>query len=38
MLVTSQGSDTVLVYGTASESEMKDFATGVSEQIRSVYP
>jgi len=38
MLVTGQGSDTVLVYGTASESQMKAFVTGVSEQISTVYP
>jgi hypothetical protein len=38
MLVTSQANDTLLVYGTASESEMKAFATGVSEQITTVYP
>ena len=38
VLVTSIKSDTVLIYGTASEAEMTRFATGVSAQIHKVYP
>jgi hypothetical protein len=38
LMVGSQGADTVLIYGTASNAEMKAFATGVAEQMSKVYP
>ena len=30
--------DTILIYGTASEAQMKTFAAGVTDQISKVYP
>jgi hypothetical protein len=38
LMVGSQGADNVLIYGTASNAEMKAFATGVAEQMSKVYP
>ncbi|MEY4349909.1 MAG: hypothetical protein RL719_1206 [Actinomycetota bacterium] len=38
MLVATIGADTLMVYGTASESEMKSFATHIGEQVGSLYP
>ncbi|MEO0049200.1 MAG: hypothetical protein RL556_532 [Actinomycetota bacterium] len=36
-LVTEVGSDQVIIYGTASKSELKKFATLVSEQLTAKY-
>ena len=38
MLVSGQGDDTFLIYGTASEREFKSFAGNVSDLIDKVYP
>lgn len=38
MLLSGQGDDTFLIYGTASESEFKSFASNVSDLIDKVYP
>jgi hypothetical protein len=38
MLVATVVADTLMVYGTASESEMKSFATHIGEQVGSLYP
>ncbi len=38
MLVASEGADTLMVYGTAGESQMKSFATFISNQVLSLYP
>jgi hypothetical protein len=37
-LVATVGTDTLMVYGTASEAAMKSFATHIGEQVRSLYP
>lgn len=38
MLVQNIGDDTILLYGTASEAEMAEFAAEVGRQISTVYP
>ena len=38
LMVGSQAADTVLIYGTASNAEMKAFASGVAGQMSKVYP
>jgi hypothetical protein len=38
MLVSSINDDTLLIYGTASESEFKAFASGVTSLVSKVYP
>ncbi len=38
MLVATVGTDTLMVYGTASESEMKSFATKIGNKVYSLYP
>ena len=38
MLVASIGADTLMVYGTASEAEMKSFATKIGNKVSSLYP
>jgi hypothetical protein len=38
MLVSSINDDTLLIYGTASESEFKAFASGVMSLVSKVYP
>ena len=38
MLVATVGTDTLMVYGTASEAAMKSFATKIGNKVYSLYP
>ena len=38
MLVATVGTDTLMIYGTASEAEIKSFATRIGNQVYSLYP
>lgn len=37
-LVATVGTDTLMVYGTASEASMKSFATKIGDKVYSLYP